>query len=50
MDNYGEDVIDYTDADAYYTRTVPIEKPVSYLRSYDTLVESLNDQYRTVIW
>lgn len=50
MDDYGEDVIDYTDADAYYTRTVPIEEPVSYLRSYDTLVESLNDQYRTVIW
>ena len=50
MDDYGEDVIDFTDADAYYTRTVPIEEPVSYLRSYDTLVESLNDQYRTVIW
>lgn len=50
IDDYGEDVIDYTDADAYYTRTVATEEPINYIRSYDTLVESLNDQYRTVIW
>ena len=50
LENYGEESIDYTDEDAYYIRTVATEEPVNMLRSYDTFLESLNSDYKEIVW
>ena len=50
ISNYDENSVDFTDADAFYIRTVATETPISYLASYDTYVEQLNNQYKTVVW
>ena len=50
LENYGEESIDYTDEDAYYIRTVATQEPVNMLRSYDTFLESLNNDYKEIVW
>ena len=48
--DYGADSIDYMDEEAYYIRSAATEEPINLLRNYDNMADSLNDQYRKVIW
>ncbi len=50
VSDYGTDSIDYMDEEAYYIRSAATEEPINSLRNYDNMVDSLNDQYRKVVW
>lgn len=50
VSDYGADSIDYMDEEAYYIRSAATEESINFLRNYDNMVDSLNDQYRKVVW
>lgn len=50
VSDYGADSIDYMDEEAYYIRSAATEESINFLRNYDNMVDSLNNQYRKVVW